>query len=180
MDGHFVPALTYGPPIVRALRRLTELPLDVHLMIARPHDQLAAFVDAGADMLTFHAEAVSDLPGMIGRIHGFGVAAGVAINPATSVEVLHDCLAAVDLVLVMSVQPGAGGQTFNPVALDKLRRLKELVGDEVLLEVDGGINEDTIAPSAEAGADLFAVGSAIFKEHDYRKKVHELNALLSA
>lgn len=179
MDGHFVPNLSYGLPLVETFRRLTKLPLDVHLMIANPeqHDYLRRYRDAGSDLLTVHAEAVEDLPGVLREIRSLGVLAGVAINPPTPVAAIRDSLELCDLVLAMSVMPGFGGQTFDRVALAKLAELRTLVRPEVRLEIDGGINAATIADSAAAGAQWFVVGSAIFRSEDYRASVRRLTEL---
>jgi ribulose-phosphate 3-epimerase len=180
MDGNFVPNLTYGMPIVAAVRRLTKLPVDVHLMIADPLTYAPQFCDAGADAITFHIEAVDDARPVLEAIRSRGVAAGVAINPATPLEDLDDCLDLCDLVLVMSVKAGFGGQKFQPIALEKLRALREQLGDRVVLEVDGGVNASTIADCSAAGAELFVVGSAIFNEQDYRGAVQQLRELADA
>jgi ribulose-phosphate 3-epimerase len=177
MDGNFVPNLTYGMPIVSALRRLTSLPLDCHLMINRPEQYVEQFVDAGADIVTFHAEATSDPRSLCQRLRDLGVGAGVAINPPTPLSALDGCLDLCDLVLVMSVQAGFGGQKFQPVALDKLRTLRDRVGPDVLLEVDGGVNESTVPACVEAGAHLLVAGSAIFQHPDYTAPMERLTAL---
>ena len=179
MDGSFVPNLTYGMPIVSALRRLTDLTLDVHLMIERPTDYLEQFYDAGADVITIHAEALDDPAPALRRIRDYGAAAGLALNPDTSLDRITPYLSDCDLVLVMSVTPGFGGQSFDPVALDKLRRLKAEKPDNVLLEVDGGVNSSTIAQCANAGADLLVVGSAIFQQDDYQRAVEQLHSLVA-
>jgi ribulose-phosphate 3-epimerase len=180
MDGHFVPNLSYGFPIVEAVRRSTTLPLDVHLMIAQPHRYIERFVAAGADIVTIHAEAVDDPRTSLEQIRSLGAAAGVAINPDTPVSAIRDCLDQCDLVLVMSVMPGFGGQAFETVALGKLRQLRGLVRSQVLLEVDGGVNESTIGKCADAGAQLFVVGSAIFHQSDYSASVARLTDLAVA
>lgn len=177
MDGHFVPNFTYGMPIIRALRRLTDLPLDAHLMMSNPQDYLEAFRDAGADLLTIHVEAVDDPRVVLDKIRQLGMGAGIALNPDTPLAQIESCLDVCDLVLVMSVQAGFGGQSFNEVALDKLRHLRESMGESQLLEVDGGVNRDTIAACAQAGAEYFVVGSAIFGEPDYAPVVRELTEL---
>jgi ribulose-phosphate 3-epimerase len=183
MDGHFVPNFTYGMTIVEAVRKLTDLPLDVHLMIERPEKYLRAFYDAGADIITVHAEATVPpgstrrLAELLAEIRGLGAGAGLAINPPTLVSAIESCLSACDVVLVMSVQAGFGGQEFNPVALDKLRELRAKVGPNVLLEIDGGITTETIRPAAEAGAQMFVVGSAIFRNNDYSQSVAQLTRL---
>jgi ribulose-phosphate 3-epimerase len=179
MDGNFVPNLTYGMPIVAGLRRLTDLPLDCHLMIANPEKYVDAFCDAGADMITFHIEACNDPRPVLARIKERGVGAGIALNPKTPLNTITGCLDLCDLVLVMSVDAGFGGQKFNPVALEKLRQVRELAPD-VLLEIDGGINQQTIAESARAGAQLFVVGSAIFSHEDYGPIVAELSELVTS
>jgi ribulose-phosphate 3-epimerase len=179
MDGCFVPNLTFGLPIVEALRRLTHLPLDVHLMIVQPERYIEQFIRAGADLVTFHAEAVTEPRRLLSRISELGAAGGMACNPSTPLAQLAGCggLDLCDLVLVMSVPAGFGGQPFDPVALDRLRHLRQLLPTETLLEVDGGVNESTIADCAEAGADLLVVGSAIFRHADYAPVVRQLTDL---
>ncbi len=177
MDGHFVPNLTYGMPIVSGLRRHTQMPLDVHLMISDPLQYAKAFVDAGADLLTFHVEAVADPRAVAKTLSELGVGVGVAINPKTPMESLNGCLEYCDLALVMSVEAGFGGQPFNPIALERLRELKRNYPN-LLLEIDGGINGKTIRSARDAGCDLFVVGSAIFSHHDYGIAIHELTAAM--
>jgi len=177
MDGNFVPNLTYGLPIVDALRRVTDMPLDVHLMISDPQRYLKQFYDAGADIITFHVEAVDDPAVVLREIRNLGAGAGLALNPKTPLSKIEPVLSDCDLVLVMSVEAGFGGQSFDESALDKLRSLRELVGKNVLLEVDGGVNENTIQRCAEAGAELFVVGSAIFRETSYEQIVPRLASL---
>lgn len=179
MDGHFVPNLTYGMPIVEGLRRHTQMPLDVHLMISDPLKYAKAFVDAGADLLTFHVEAVEDAASVAKQIAAMGVAVGIAINPSTSMERLESCLSYCDLALVMSVEAGFGGQAFNPIALERLRFLRDHY-PELLLEIDGGINGETIGSARAAGCDLFVVGSAIFRQSDYGKAIVDLTTAMSA
>jgi ribulose-phosphate 3-epimerase len=173
MDGHFVPNFTYGMPIVQAVRRYSHLPLDVHLMMSNPGDYITQFVDAGADCLTVHAEISADAAPLLQRIRSQGVLAGLAINPGTPLTVVDDCLDHCDLLLIMSVDAGFGGQAFNPVALEKLRSVQE-THPELLLEVDGGVNLKTIAECTRAGAQLLVVGSAIFGQEDYRSAVQRL------
>jgi len=177
MDGAFVPNLTYGMPIVEAFRRLTNMPLDVHLMIAEPELYVEQFAAAGADVITFHAEAVRDPGSLLRRIRDMGAGAGIALNPDTPLSTIEDCLNLCDLVLVMSVPAGFGGQPFDDVALDKLRRLRKIADSRVMLEVDGGINESTIERCAQAGAGYFVVGSAIFGKEDYGPVVKALSQL---
>lgn len=174
MDGHFVPNLTYGLPVVRALRTLTQLPLDVHLMISNPGEFVEDYFEAGADVITIHVEAVENPLPLLARIRGLGAWAGLALNPATPVSALEDCLQQCDLVLVMSVQPGFGGQKFMPMALEKLSVLRELGGGSKFLEVDGGVGQQTVAACASAGAQGLVVGSAIFGSSDYSRAVESL------
>lgn len=180
MDGHFVPNLTYGLAMVETLSRLTDLPLDVHLMIANPQDYLAKYIGAGADLLTIHAEAVDDPRPLLEEIRSLGAAAGLAINPPTSVASIEASLPLCDMVLAMSVMPGFGGQAFDEVALEKLRELRSKVTDNVLLEVDGGVNASTIAACGAAGAQLLVAGSAIFREPDYQQSIAHLTQLASS
>ncbi|TWU11114.1 ribulose-phosphate 3-epimerase [Allorhodopirellula heiligendammensis] len=179
MDGHFVPNLTYGMPVVAGLRRHTNLPLDVHMMISDPLAYAKPMVDAGADMLTFHVEAVSDAVDVAGQIRDLGVGAGLAINPDTPMSQLEPALDCVDMVLVMSVQAGFGGQSFNPVALQRIRDLRSRYPD-LLLEIDGGINLATIGAARQAGCDLFVVGSAIFSSDDYGVALAGLNEAMAS
>ena len=181
MDGHFVPNLTFGIPIVIALRRLTNLPIDVHLMITNPAEHMEAFVDAGADSITVHVEPIDDPAPLLSRIRDLGIASGLALNPPTPFETVAPYLDLCDLVLVMSVMPGFGGQTFDEVALSKLRSLREHVSrsgsDDVLLQVDGGVNDETIGDCTVAGADLLVVGSAFFSYDDYAQRLERLTQL---
>lgn len=167
MDGHFVPNLTYGMPIVQSLRRITSLKIDVHLMITEPERYAKQFVEAGADAITFHIEALSTPSALLAQIREQGALAGLAINPGTPMDALLPHVPECDLVLVMSVPAGFGGQAFHPVALERLRQLRMQFGTSLLLEVDGGINAETIGPATAHGADLLVVGSAIFREADY-------------
>jgi ribulose-phosphate 3-epimerase len=177
MDGHFVPNLTYGPLMVEAVRRVTELPIDAHLMISNPAKYVDAFVAAGADILTVHVEAVPDILPVLKQIRAAGAMAGLALNPPTPLEKIEPLLAECDMILVMSVMPGFGGQAFHSVALEKLYRLREMVGPKMPLEVDGGVNQQTIKQCAEAGANLFVVGSAILGQIDYAGVIAELHHL---
>ncbi len=180
MDGVFVPNFTYGMTIVEAVRRITKLPIDVHLMMVEPQKYLKAFVDAGADVLTIHAEAVERPADALLQIRELGIAAGLAINPPTPISAIEDSLSLCDMILLMSVNAGFGGQKFNPVALEKLSELRAKLGPEVLLEVDGGINAETIGAVRKAGADLFVVGSAIFGKGDYASAISGLNQTIGA
>ncbi len=180
MDGHFVPNMTYGMTIVEACRRVTDLPLDVHLMIANPAKYLRHYREAGADIMTIHIEAADDPVPLLQEIRQLGAGAGLALNPPTSVESIVRCLPHCDLVLVMSVMPGFGGQSFDPAALEKLRFLRDWAAQKnpsLLLEVDGGVNEKTIAECGRAGAQLYVVGSGIFRHADYKKPMQELREL---
>jgi ribulose-phosphate 3-epimerase len=177
MDGHFVPNISFGLPIVEAVRRVTDLMLDVHLMLSEPGRYLKAFRRAGADLITIHIEAVPEPQPMLKEIRSLGAGAGITLNPPTPVSAIEDCLDLCDLVLVMSVMPGFGGQQFDPVALEKLRRVRELAGPEKPLSVDGGINLDTVGGCAAAGADLLVVGSSLFSQQDYGRYIAELTHL---
>ena len=168
MDGHFVPNITIGPIIVRALRPVTSLPLDVHLMIEKPDRYLADFARAGADCLTVHVETCPHLHRTVQQIKELGVKAGVTLNPATSLSTLEEILPEVDLVLIMSVNPGYGGQAYIPgstVKIARLRRMLDDIGSRAELEIDGGVNTDTIAEIVGAGATMLVAGSAVFNGH---------------
>lgn len=165
MDGHFVPNITFGPQIVEAVRRSCDLPLDVHCMIEEPERQIAAFRDAGATIMTVHAEACPHLHRVVHAIKSAGMRAGVAINPATPLDMVRWVLPDLDLLLVMSINPGWGGQKFLPLALAKLREARALLdalGATAELEVDGGIDPETIGPATEAGARVLVAGTAVF------------------
>jgi len=174
MDGHFVPNLSIGVPIVKAVRRVTELPLDVHLMISEPARYVKPFREAGADLLTFHVEAVDDPVPLLREIRRLGALAGIAISPPTSVSAFEPCLEECDLVLVMAVMPGFGGQQLRPEGLDKLHWLSDRAVAGTLLSVDGGVNGETIAPCAAAGAQMFVVGTGLFGYPDYRERLAKL------
>ena len=169
MDGHFVPNITIGPPVVRSLRKATELPLDCHLIIENPDQYIPEFADAGADWISVHQEACRHLNRTLHLIRGHGALAGVVINPATPVETLSEVLDIVDYVLVMSVNPGFGGQKFISGAMQKIRRLVELRAERRLnyrIEVDGGVGLDTVAEVVKAGAEILVAGNAIFGAGD--------------
>jgi ribulose-phosphate 3-epimerase len=165
MDGHYVPNLTFGPLVVKAIRAITEIPIDVHLMVQEPERFLPWFVDAGASILTVHAEAAADLPNIIRRIKVLGAGAGVAINPGTPTDLVEPLLSELDLVLLMTVNPGFSGQKFVPDVIPKIRRVRDLLdtqGNQAQLEVDGGINKVTIPAVVAAGATVLVAGSAVF------------------
>jgi ribulose-phosphate 3-epimerase len=165
MDGHFVPNLTLGPDVTRAIRRSTELPVDCHLMVERPAEFVEAFAEAGADMISVHVEVERHLHRTLRAIRDRGLKAGVVLNPATPLTVLDEVLAHADYVLLMSVNPGFGGQTFIPRVLDKVRRLRERIERErlsVRIEIDGGVGPDNIDEVAASGVDMIVAGSAVF------------------
>lgn len=176
MDGHFVPNISYGIPVVKAVRPATKKVVDCHLMIEHPELYVGAFADAGADMITVHQEACTHLDRQVAQIHDLGCRAGVALNPATPVETLVDILHAVDMVLIMSVNPGFGGQKFIPRALDKVRRLRALAPD-LLIQVDGGVNAETGAQLVAAGADVLVAGSYVFGAAEPKEAIHSLYTL---
>lgn len=179
MDGHFVPNLTVGPPIVESLKKVTKLPLDVHLMMTNADAFIADFADAGANYLTVHVEACPHLHRTVQAIKERGVKAGVTLNPATSLHTLEEILPDVDLVLVMSVNPGFGGQTFISSCLLKVAAARQMIdrrGSHALLEVDGGVKVDNAARIVEAGADALVAGSAIFSSRDYAATIAALRA----
>lgn len=181
MDGHFVPNITIGPLIVKAVRKITDAPLDVHLMIENPDKYLDDFANAGADWITVHAETGHHLHRTIHRIKELGKKAGVVLNPATPLESIEWVLEDVDLVMIMSVNPGFGGQSFIPSAITKIKQLKEQIdarGLKVGIEVDGGIGPDNIGEIARAGANIFVAGSAIFGQDDYRQVIDKMKANL--
>ena len=177
MDGHFVPNITIGPLVVRAVRAVTDLPVDVHLMITDPDRYLKDFIDAGADWVTVHVEACVHLHRTLTCIKDLGRKAGAVLNPATSLTTLEYVLAEVDLVMLMSVNPGFGGQSFIPSAIDKIRRLRQMldaVNPGAGIEVDGGIGPATIGAVAEAGANIFVAGSAIYGQAEYGPVIRDL------
>jgi ribulose-phosphate 3-epimerase len=175
MDGHFVPNISFGPAVVKALRPLTKKLFDAHLMIAPADPYLAAFAEAGADRIIVHAEAGPHIHRSLQAIRALGKKAGVTINPGTAIDAIANVLDLIDLVLVMSVNPGFGGQDFIPGAVDKVKGIREMVaGRDILIEVDGGVTPKTAPALARAGADVFVAGSAVFKGGDeaaYRKNI---------
>jgi len=177
MDGHFVPNITIGPPVVKSLRRVTALPLDCHLMIENPDQYIADFVEAGADWISVHQEACRHLNRTLQHVKESGAQAGVVINPATPIETLVEVLDIVDYVLVMSVNPGFGGQKFIPGAVHKIRRLSEMRASRRLqfrIEVDGGIGLDTVAEVVRAGAEILVAGNAVFGKGDPKVNAQKL------
>ena len=181
MDGHFVPNITIGPLVVEAVKRVTDLPLDVHLMIEYPDRYLKDFARGGSTLMTVQVEACTHLHRTIQAIKTLDVKAGVALNPATPLSTIEWILEDVDLILIMSVNPGYGGQKFIPQALQKISALKPMIrakNPNVVIEVDGGINQETIRSAAEAGADVFVAGSAIFGSSDYGKTMGRLRSLI--
>lgn len=175
MDGHFVPNITIGPLVVGAIRPYTNKPIDVHLMIDPAQPYLGDFAAAGADIITVHAEADRHLDRSLQMIRSLGKRAGVSLNPATPVTVIEPVLHRLDLVLVMSVNPGFGGQSFIEAQLDKVRRVRALIGDRpIALEVDGGVNADTAPKVVAAGADVLVAGTAVFGEEDYAAAIAAL------
>lgn len=168
MDGHFVPNLTFGPPIIQCIRPCTTKIFDVHLMINPAQPYLKDYADAGADIITVHAEADPHLDRSLQLIQSLGKKAGVSLNPGTSERVIEYVLDKLDLILVMSVNPGFGGQSFIPDQLEKIRRIRQMIGDRPIdLEVDGGVNVDTLKDVVDAGANVLVAGSAVFKGDDY-------------
>ena len=180
MDGHFVPNITIGPLVVKAVRRITSLPLDVHLMISDADRYVEDFANAGADWITVHVEACIHLHRTVHQIRKMGKKAGAVLNPATSLATLEEILPDLDLVMLMSVNPGFGGQSFIESSVAKMRRLKQMIdaiGHPVGIEVDGGVSPDTIARIADAGANIFVAGSAIFGQADYSSRISEMKKL---
>lgn len=181
MDGHFVPNITIGPLVVKAVREVTRLPLDVHLMIEKPDQFLEGFAGAGSTYLTVHQETCSHLHRTVQAIKDLGVKAGVALNPTTPVSTLEWILDDLDLVLIMSVNPGFGGQRFIPQAIEKTKSLKSIVDTNnlaVRISIDGGINEETIGAAARAGAEIFVAGSAVFGSSDYAETISNFRTLI--
>ena len=177
MDGHFVPNITIGPPVIESIRKVTDLPLDVHLMIENPDRYIKSFVDAGADILSVQVEACPHLNRTVQIIKELEVKAGVVLNPATPLSSLEEVLHELDMVLIMTVNPGFGGQTFIPSMLDKISNLNDIMNnyeDEIELQVDGGINPENAGNIKESGASVLVAGSAIFKSKDYKKAIKNL------
>jgi ribulose-phosphate 3-epimerase len=180
MDGRFVPNLTFGEKMIDAVRKLTDLPLDVHLMVEEPERYFESFVGAGANVLTIHVEAAPHLQRQLTRIRELGLSAGAAVNPGTSLASVREVLADLDLLLVMTVNPGFGGQEFIPASPDKVARARHMLDEghsHAALEVDGGIARDTIASLWRAGADTFVAGHAIFSANDPRAEIGALRTI---
>jgi ribulose-phosphate 3-epimerase len=180
MDGHFVPNITVGPPVVRAVRRVATVPLDVHLMISEPDRYVEAFAEAGADMISVHAEVSPHLQRTLSLVRSLGLRAGVALNPSTPVVALEEVVGDLDYVLIMSVNPGFGGQAFLPRSESKVRAVRSLLdrdGSRAAIEIDGGIDAETIGRAVAAGAEILVVGSAIFHTPDPEAATRELKAL---
>ncbi|WP_309087052.1 ribulose-phosphate 3-epimerase [Domibacillus sp.] len=179
MDGHFVPNITIGPLIVEAIRPVTALPLDVHLMISNPDQYIETFAKAGADIITVHAEACPHLHRTIQLIRSFGIKAGVVLNPSTPVDVLEYVIGDIDMVLLMTVNPGFGGQSFIEAVVPKIRRVRDMItkaGVSVDIEIDGGVNTETARICIEAGANVLVAGSAIYNEKDRGAAIRAIRA----
>lgn len=182
MDGHFVPNITIGPLVVEAARRSTTIPLDVHLMIENPDQYIESFVKAGADIITVHVEACTHLHRTIQHIKSFGIKAGVVLNPATPVETIKHIIKDVDLVLLMTVNPGFGGQAFIHEVLPKIKEVAQLVNEnnlDVEIEVDGGVNEETARLCVEAGANVLVAGSAIYNQKNRKQAIEQIRGSYS-
>ncbi len=177
MDGHFVPNITIGPPIIAKLRKCSNLVFDAHLMISEPAKYAKRFVQAGANHITFHIEATDEGPGLIDELHALGATAGICLNPETPVEAIRKIAPLCDMVLVMTVHPGFGGQKFMPEAAKKVTRVREIVGPDIRIEVDGGIDPVTTPTVVSYGADTLVVGNAIFSKPD---RVAAVNAIRNA
>jgi ribulose-phosphate 3-epimerase len=183
MDGHFVPNITIGPPVVKSIKNATKLPLDVHLMISDPDKYIPAFVDAGAMSLTVHAEATVHLDRTLNFIRSQNVLVGVSINPATPLSVVEHAVGLADILLIMTVNPGFGGQKFIPYTVEKIRRARQLIDERnyrCVIEVDGGIDAITVPDVVRAGAQVLVAGSAIFHSPDPARKVKELLEIASS
>ena len=179
MDGHFVPNITFGAPVIKCVRKYTDKPFDVHLMITDPLKYIDDFADAGADIITFHVECDSDIDKTIEKIKSRGIKAGLVIKPKTPAESVFDYLDKIDLVLVMTVEPGFGGQSFMADMMPKVKAIRDEAnrrGLDITIEADGGIGEATIAQCAEAGVDVCVAGTAVFKAEDAAKAIEELQA----
>ena len=176
MDGHFVPNITFGPVVVAAIKSVAKVPLDVHLMIENPDSYIDDFASAGADILTIHVEACTHLQRAMREIRDKGMKSGASLNPSTPVETLEYILDDLDMAVVMSVNPGFGGQNFNPKIMDKISRTRQLVGESIEIQVDGGVTPDNAAQVVAAGADILVAGSAVFSKPDYGEAIAALRA----
>lgn len=175
MDGHFVPNLSFGPALVKSLRPYSKLPFDVHLMVSNPDEMIPWFVEAGADIITVHAEACPHLDRTLSSIRACGKKAGVSLKPSTSEKTLEYVLDKIDLILVMTVNPGFGGQSFIDVQLEKIARIKSMIGDRnIQIEVDGGINPMTAAECISVGADILVAGTSVLAGGEYKKNIEAL------
>lgn len=184
MDGHFVPNITFGPFIVKAIKKCATTPLDVHLMIENPENYIEEFAKAGSDYITVHQEACVHLHRVIQQIKATGAKAGVSLNPATPLSTIEEVLGDVDLVLIMSVNPGFGGQSFIEASLDKIKRLRKMLDERGLhhveIEIDGGVKLDNIKEVAEAGVDIFVSGSGIYKEANPQQTIADMKAVIAS
>lgn len=174
MDGHFVPNLTFGAPVIKMLRPVTKLPFDVHLMVEHPEDYIAPMAEAGANMISFHEEAAVHADRIISDIKSRGIKAGMVLNPATSLSTLDMLLPELDFVLLMSVNPGFGGQKFIPYVLDKVAKLRAMAGEKLTIEVDGGVTKENARDLAGRGADILVAGSAVFGKKDRKAAIAAL------
>ena len=182
MDGHFVPNLTIGPLVVQGLKKLTSLPLDTHLMIEKPERYIEAFAQAGSNWITVHAEVCPHLKRTIKKIRQLNVRPGIVLKPATSLKILYPVLDDIDLVLIMSVNPGFGGQSFIPATLGKIERMRKIIDQNqysLEIEVDGGVKVENIGEVSKAGGDIFVVGTGIFKTKDYEETIRKLRLEIS-
>ena len=180
MDGIYVPNITFGPPLIKKIRKVTELPFDVHLMIDRPERFIEDFVDAGADIITVHEESTTHLHRTIQLIKSFGIKAGVTLNPSTPLSTLEYIMDDIDLILIMTVNPGFGGQSFIPAMKEKIAKVRTMIDEhnpDIILEVDGGIKLDNAKEIKDLGADLLVVGSGIFSADDIAKRIEEFKNL---
>ncbi len=177
MDGHFVPNITFGPCVIQSIRPYTQRPFDVHLMIEKPSLYVEQFVKAGADILTVHAEADIHLDRLLQQIKSYGIKAGVSLNPSTPESVIQYVLDKIDLILIMTVNPGFGGQSFLTSQLEKIKRVKEMIkGRDIEIEIDGGITPETKGACIANGADVLVAGSAVFKDKNYAQNIAKLKA----
>lgn len=179
MDGHFVPNITIGPPVVKWIRQCTDAVLDTHLMISDPEKYAPEFIKAGSDNITFHIETVENPKAFIDSLRQMGVTVGITLNPGTPVDAIEAVAPLCDMILVMTVQPGFGGQSFMDDAAQKCRRVREIVGPEVRIEVDGGIDPTTVAIARDYGADTFVAGNAIFGKKDRAAAIKEIRQALN-